>query len=51
MVFAVIVVLLVVFSAVAYFMLDHNLYQNLDNSLQNRIAELKQSVQYRTERK
>jgi heavy metal sensor kinase len=40
----VIVVLLVVFSAVAYFLLDHNLYQNLDNSLQNRSIELKQSV-------
>ena len=36
----VIVVLLLVFSGVAYFMLDHNLYQNLDNSLQTRSTEL-----------
>ena len=40
----VIVVLLLVFSAVAYFMLDYNLYQNLDNSLQNRSIELKTSI-------
>ena len=36
----VIVILLLVFSGVAYFMLDHNLYQNLDNSLQTRSTEL-----------
>ena len=36
----VIVVLLLVFSGLAYFMLDHNLYQNLDNSLQTRSTEL-----------
>ena len=29
-----IIVLLLIFSSVAYLMLDHNLYQNLDNSLQ-----------------
>ena len=40
----VIVVLLLVFSAVAYFMLDYNLSQNLDNSLQNRSLELKASA-------
>ena len=36
----VIVVLLFVFSGVAYFMLDYNLYQNLDNSLLTRSTEL-----------
>ena len=36
----VIVILLLVFSGLAYFMLDHNLYQNLDNSLQTRSTEL-----------
>jgi heavy metal sensor kinase len=41
---AVIVILLLVFSAVAYFMLDRNLYQNLDNSLQNRSMELQASA-------
>ena len=40
----VIVILLLVFSGVAYFMLDYNLYQNLDNSLQNRSLELKASA-------
>ena len=40
----VIVALLLVFSGVAYFMLDYNLYQNLDNSLQNRSLELKASI-------
>jgi heavy metal sensor kinase len=39
----VIVALLLVFSGVAYFMLDYNLYQNLDNSLQNRALELRSS--------
>jgi heavy metal sensor kinase len=37
----VIVVLLLVFSAVAYFMLSNNLYQSLDNSLETRSNELK----------
>ena len=36
----VIVILLLVFSGLAYFMLAHNLYQNLDNSLQTRSTEL-----------
>ena len=40
----VIVVLLLIFSGVAYFMLDYNLSQNLDNSLQNRSMELKASA-------
>jgi heavy metal sensor kinase len=35
-----IVVLLLIFSSVAYLMLDYNLYNNLDNSLQTRIAQL-----------
>ena len=35
-----IVVLLLLFSSVAYFMLDYNLYNNLDNSLQSRANEL-----------
>jgi heavy metal sensor kinase len=37
---AVIVVILLIFSAAAYVMLDYSLYQNLDNSLQIRSAEL-----------
>ena len=37
----VMVVLLLVFSAVAYFMLDHNLYKNLDNSLRIRSIEIR----------
>ena len=36
----VIVVLLLVFSGVAYFMLDYNLHQNLDNSLEARANQL-----------
>ncbi len=36
----VIVVLLLLFSSVAYFMLDYNLYNNLDSSLQTRANEL-----------
>ena len=36
----VIVVLLFIFSGVAYFTLDYNLYQNLDNSLLTRSTEL-----------
>jgi heavy metal sensor kinase len=40
----VIVVLLLVFSGVAYFMLAYNLYQNLDNSLQTRSNELKATI-------
>ncbi|MGA9696146.1 MAG: hypothetical protein WBQ62_07025, partial [Dehalococcoidales bacterium] len=35
-----IVVLLLIFSSVAYLMLYYNLYNNLDNSLQARIAQL-----------
>ena len=41
---AVIVVLLLVFSGVAYFILDYNLYQNLDNYLQTRSNELKATL-------
>jgi heavy metal sensor kinase len=37
---AVIVVLLLIFSSVAYFMLDYTLYNNLDNTLQNRANSL-----------
>jgi heavy metal sensor kinase len=37
---AVIVVLLLMFSSVAYFMLDYTLYNNLDNTLQNRANSL-----------
>jgi heavy metal sensor kinase len=37
---AIIVVLLLLFSSVAYFMLYYNLYNNLDNSLQSRANEL-----------
>ena len=37
---AVIVALLLIFGAVAYFMLSNNLYHNLDESLKARVAEL-----------
>ncbi len=37
----VIIILLLVFSAVAYLMLSYNLYQNLDTSLETRANELK----------
>ena len=37
---AVIVVLLLIFSSFAYFMLDYTLYNNLDNTLQNRANSL-----------
>ena len=40
----VIVLLLLVFSGVAYFMLDYNLYQNLDNSLQTRSNQLSTTI-------
>lgn len=41
----VIAVLLLVFGAVAYFMLSHYLYQNLDDSLRTRVTELKATLQ------
>lgn len=41
----VIVVLLGVFGTVAYVMLSHNLYQNLDDSLKNRLTELQTTLQ------
>jgi heavy metal sensor kinase len=36
-----IVILLLIFSTVAYFMLSRNLYQNMDDSLKARVTELK----------
>ncbi len=41
----VIMVLLLVFGTVAYFMLSHNLYQNLDESLRKRVSELQSSLE------
>ncbi|MFH1382336.1 MAG: ATP-binding protein [Chloroflexota bacterium] len=40
----VIVVLLAIFGTVAYFTLSHNLYQNLDNSLETRVNELRTTL-------
>ncbi len=39
-----IAVLLLLFSSAAYFMLSHNLYQNLDNSLMTRATELRTTL-------
>ena len=36
----VLVILLLVFSTTAYFLLSHNLYQNLDDSLELRAAQI-----------
>ncbi len=41
----VIIVLLVMFGAIAYFMLSNNLYQNLDQVLQSRVAVLESSLE------
>jgi signal transduction histidine kinase len=40
----VIVVLLLAFGVIAYFMLSHNLYQNLDDSLKTRVTELRATL-------